>query len=204
MKYMLCCTLMAGILAATVLTPGGAFADDGLGTPNPAAPTQEYALPSSTPLTVSSTPALPPRARVHPTAKKTPTPVSQTEFKKLQKEVQFLRRVLRLGIAVHLTSYTGGDPAQGTGSRTALGTTPSYGQVAVDPRVFPLGSYLWIPGYGIGYASDTGGAIIGTHVDLCFGIGWEAYRAALRFGSRDEVIYPIPKDILPEMEAILT
>jgi 3D (Asp-Asp-Asp) domain-containing protein len=204
MKYIRC-TLMAVsiilmVLAATVLTPGYILAQEA----DPSAPTQEYAIPSAAPSPAVVAPASLARPKSHPTAKKTPKPVSQTEFKRLQKEVQLLRRVLRMGVAVRLTSYTGGDPAQGTGSRTALGTVPAYGQVAVDPRVFPLGSYLWIPGYGIGYASDTGGAIIGTHIDLCFGIGWEAYRAALRFGSRYETVYPIPKEILPDMQALLT
>lgn len=42
------------------------------------------------------------------------------------------------------------------------------GDVAVDPRVIPLGSYLYIDGYGPARAVDTGSAIWGDHVDLFF------------------------------------
>ena len=38
--------------------------------------------------------------------------------------------------------------------------------VAVDPDLIPLGSHLWIPGYGHAIADDIGGAIRGHHVDL--------------------------------------
>ena len=38
--------------------------------------------------------------------------------------------------------------------------------VAVDPEIIPLGSRLWIPGYGHAVADDTGGRIRGHHVDM--------------------------------------
>ena len=38
--------------------------------------------------------------------------------------------------------------------------------VAVDPSLIPLGSRLWIPGYGHAVADDIGGAIKGHHVDI--------------------------------------
>lgn len=53
-----------------------------------------------------------------------------------------------------------------TGHKTATGTWPKRGTVAVDPNVIPLGSKLWIPGYGFGVAEDTGGMIKGAKVDL--------------------------------------
>jgi 3D (Asp-Asp-Asp) domain-containing protein len=53
-----------------------------------------------------------------------------------------------------------------TGNRTKCGTVPGRGTVAVDPRVIPLGSHLWVEGYGPGIAVDTGGAIRGRKVDL--------------------------------------
>jgi 3D (Asp-Asp-Asp) domain-containing protein len=53
-----------------------------------------------------------------------------------------------------------------TGYRTATGTWPSRGTVAVDPRVIPLGTELHIEGYGAAVAADTGGAIQGQRVDL--------------------------------------
>lgn len=54
------------------------------------------------------------------------------------------------------------------GGRTATGRPVGWGSVAVDPSVIPLGSRLAIPGYGIGVAADTGGAIRGARIDLWF------------------------------------
>ena len=53
-----------------------------------------------------------------------------------------------------------------TGNRTATGTWPSRGTVAVDPGVIPLGTELHIEGYGAAVAADTGGAIQGQKIDL--------------------------------------
>jgi 3D (Asp-Asp-Asp) domain-containing protein len=52
--------------------------------------------------------------------------------------------------------------------RTASGRPVGWGAVAVDPGVIPMSSRLSIPGYGIGVATDTGGAIKGARIDLWF------------------------------------
>ncbi|MDO4175970.1 MAG: 3D domain-containing protein [Bacillota bacterium] len=52
--------------------------------------------------------------------------------------------------------------------RTATGTSVHYGTIAVDPRVIPLGSYGYVPGYGEVHAEDTGGAIKGNIIDVWF------------------------------------
>ncbi len=49
-----------------------------------------------------------------------------------------------------------------------LNTHPELKVVAVDPSVIPLGSRLYIQGYGYAVAGDTGGAIKGHRVDLFF------------------------------------
>lgn len=53
-----------------------------------------------------------------------------------------------------------------TGNRTATGTWPSRGTVAVDPSVIPMGTKLHIEGYGEAIAADTGGAIKGNIIDV--------------------------------------
>ena len=40
------------------------------------------------------------------------------------------------------------------------------GVIATDPAYIPLGTRLFVPGYGEGVAADTGGAVIGWTIDL--------------------------------------
>jgi len=49
---------------------------------------------------------------------------------------------------------------------TATGVGVRYGIIAVDPRVIPLGTRMYVPGYGEGIAADTGGAIKGNRIDV--------------------------------------
>lgn len=57
---------------------------------------------------------------------------------------------------------------------TATGRRAGYGLVAVDPRVIPLGTRLYIPGYGFAVAADTGSAIVGDRIDLGYPSAWQA------------------------------
>ena len=59
--------------------------------------------------------------------------------------------------------------------RTASGLPVGWGVVAVDPSVIPLGSHMYVPGYGNAVAADTGGAIIGNRIDLWFPSVAQAY-----------------------------
>ncbi|MPM89146.1 hypothetical protein SDC9_136254 [bioreactor metagenome] len=68
---------------------------------------------------------------------------------------------------------------------TATGIPARRGIVAVDPDIIPLGTRVYIPGYGVGLAADTGGAIIGNKIDLCM----ESSSEAWRFGRRDVKVY---------------
>jgi 3D (Asp-Asp-Asp) domain-containing protein len=51
---------------------------------------------------------------------------------------------------------------------TATGLPVGWGVAAVDPRVIPLGTHIWIPGYGEAIAADVGSAIVGERLDLWF------------------------------------
>ena len=75
-------------------------------------------------------------------------------------------RVVRT-LKMMTTGYNGAESGGG-GPRTATGIRVGYGAIAVDPRVIPLGSQLYVEGYGYGFACDTGGAIKGNHIDLAY------------------------------------
>jgi 3D (Asp-Asp-Asp) domain-containing protein len=65
------------------------------------------------------------------------------------------------------TAYYPGDPlCWKDGSITCLGLKMQRGIVAVDPKVIPLRTRVYVPGYGYGYAGDTGSAIKGKRIDL--------------------------------------
>lgn len=72
-----------------------------------------------------------------------------------------------------------------TGNRTTTGTMPRVGVVAVDPKVIPLGTRLYIDGYGFARAEDTGGAIKGDKIDLFLDTSEETKR----FGRRWVTVY---------------
>lgn len=69
-------------------------------------------------------------------------------------------------LRVVATGYSAAE--SGMGDHTATGHQAVRGVVAVDPKVIPLGTRLYVPGYGFAVASDTGGAIRGNRMDLCF------------------------------------
>lgn len=79
------------------------------------------------------------------------------------------------------TGYGPGPRSNGRwANRTASGLRPGYGVVAVDPRFIPLGTRLYIEGYGYAVAGDTGGAIKGNRIDL----GYDTHRAAMKVGRK--------------------
>lgn len=64
------------------------------------------------------------------------------------------------------TAYSPEEP--GLTDTTASGLKAQRGVVAVDPRVIPLGTRVHVEGYGNAIAADTGSAIKGMRIDLCF------------------------------------
>jgi len=80
--------------------------------------------------------------------------------------------------------FAGGGGLNGNGI-TATGLRARKGIVAVDPRVIRLGTRLYIEGYGVAIAGDTGGWIKGNRVDLCF----DTLEECFRYGRRKIYVY---------------
>ena len=67
--------------------------------------------------------------------------------------------------------------SDGNPESTATGTRPTEGRtIAVDPKVIPLGSRVWIEGLGWRIAEDTGGAIRGNKIDVMYASRGDALR----------------------------
>ena len=67
---------------------------------------------------------------------------------------------------------------------TATGIPVGWGVVAVDPAVIPLGTKMFVPGYGEGVAADTGSAVKGAIIDVWF----PSCAQALQWGQRTVTI----------------
>ena len=99
------------------------------------------------------------------------------------------RRLLKL----EATGYDPGpvDNTRGYVGTTKTGTRARFGIVAVDPRVIPLGTRVYVEGYGPGLAADIGGAIKGRRIDLCFNSSHQARRWG-RKTVRVWIVDPVP------------
>ncbi|HOA91502.1 MAG: ubiquitin-like domain-containing protein [Bacillota bacterium] len=90
-------------------------------------------------------------------------------------------------ITIEATAYYPGPESTGiyADGYTYTGVKAGHGIIAVDPKVIPLGTKVYIPGYGFAIAADIGGAIKGNIIDLCF----DTYREAIQFGRRMVELY---------------
>ncbi|MBI4178552.1 3D domain-containing protein [bacterium] len=68
---------------------------------------------------------------------------------------------------------------------TAIGLKAGFGVAAIDRRVIPLGTRIYVEGYGFAIASDLGGAIRGRRIDLCF----DTHEEAKVYGRRRVKVY---------------
>lgn len=85
-----------------------------------------------------------------------------------------------------ITAYSYSE-GYGENFRTASGKKPRpYYTVAVDPRVIPLGTKLYIKGIGVVQAQDTGGAVKGKVIDVHIGYG-----NCNKFGVKHLKVYKI-------------
>ncbi len=103
------------------------------------------------------------------------------------------RKAITMNASAYDSSYasTGKSPGHKYYGITASGTKARPGVVAVDPRIIPLGTKLYIESldgtkdYGFAVAEDTGGAIKGNKIDLYFNTNSEC----INFGRRNVKVY---------------
>lgn len=72
-----------------------------------------------------------------------------------------------------------------TGNPTASGVWPRVGVAAVDTNVIPMGTRLYVEGYGYATALDRGGAIKGQRIDLFM----DSESQALQWGAQKVKVY---------------
>jgi Uncharacterized protein conserved in bacteria len=86
------------------------------------------------------------------------------------------------------TAYTGH-------SITSMGLRPvrdpdGLSTIAVDPDVIPLGTKVYIPGYGYAICADTGGAIKGNKIDIYLNSEKDCYNWGRRSVTVHIIAYP--------------
>jgi uncharacterized protein YabE (DUF348 family) len=75
-------------------------------------------------------------------------------------------RKMRVYTTAYSPARSGTPPSAPWYGRTRIGLPLTKGLVAVDPSIIAMRSQMYIPGYGIGLAADTGGGVKGRFVDL--------------------------------------
>lgn len=113
-------------------------------------------------------------------------------------------------IRVVATGYTAG--VESTGKKPGH---PQYGitysgvkvrrdyvsTIAADPKVFPIGTVLYVPGYGYGIVADTGSAIKGRKIDLYFETRKQVFK---QWGKRQVTVYVLKRGNGKLTEALLS
>lgn len=93
--------------------------------------------------------------------------------------------VYRKKVKMEATAYSSEQP--NLSDYTSTGLFVRHGIVAVNPKVIPYGTHLYIEGYGYAVAADTGGSMLGnTHkIDLAF----STLQEARNFGRKEVEVY---------------
>lgn len=84
---------------------------------------------------------------------------------------------------------------------TRTGLRVGFGMAAVDPKVIPLMTELYVPDYGVALAADTGGLIVGKHIDLAYDdnqpmpdlYGWRDVYILTPVPPADKIRYVLPQ-----------
>ncbi|KIL46905.1 hypothetical protein KP77_24730 [Jeotgalibacillus alimentarius] len=97
---------------------------------------------------------------------------------------------------IESTGKEPGDPLYGITFSGVQVKRDLYSTIAADPSVFPIGTVMFIPGYGYGVVADTGSAIKGNIIDLYFDTVDEVFN---EWGKQDVEVY-----VLKEGDGTLT
>ena len=88
-------------------------------------------------------------------------------------------RLVRMRVTSYTASSSGKPPSHPAYGITASGVPAGTGVVAIDRSVVPFRSDVYVPGYGVGFAGDTGGGVRGRWVDLGYDedeyVPWSGY-----------------------------
>lgn len=128
----------------------------------------------------------PAKTAAAPAKEKEATPAPKTASAPAQKAPAAASSQSGKTMTVSATAYTA--YCAGCSGTTATGidlrSNPNQKVIAVDPSVIPLGSKVWVEGYGEAIAGDTGGAIKGNKIDVFI----PSQGAALEFGRKNITI----------------
>jgi len=115
---------------------------------------------------------------------------SQTPQRTTERIASTKEKGTRLG-KFSITAYSYYRDRRGGLSKTATGVLPRAGRtIAVDPRIIPLGSRVYIEGVGERIAEDTGGKIKGKKLDLFL----PSVQDCIEFGRRQHEVHIIAKE----------
>jgi len=118
-------------------------------------------------LSPSPSPSLNPSSLVKPSPSLSPTPLPIESPIPIVAELETDYGKIRYKEILHdMWAVSYDSSCEGCSDITATGMKQGYGVVAVDPKVIPLYTRVYVPGYGIGIAGDVGGGVKGKIIDL--------------------------------------
>jgi len=116
---------------------------------------------------------------------------SKTTFVSSRGQVTRFARALKMSATAYDATFEscGKKPGDSGYGITYTGLRVRHGIAAVDPKVIPLGTYLYVEGYGEAIAADIGGSIKGNRIDLYL----ESPEEVARYGRRTVKVYVLDK-----------
>lgn len=110
---------------------------------------------------------------------------TRTEVSREGTVIRFVRAIEVVATAYCPCEICCGKNANGY---TYTGVPAKRGVIAVDPQVIPLGSRVYVDGYGFAVAADIGSAIKGNRIDVCY----DTHQEAMRWGVKKVKVYILP------------